>query len=111
MGTYVYRVTSTTVRCSDGQIANIAIFAFKPCWDSKFDTKWNFKSGCVASDRMAAKGNITRRVVMGTKNEQTGKIEVYPETKVFQNLHNLGSFYDDTLGMVNQFPKVEGVSV
>lgn len=110
MGTYVYRVTKETVRCSDGELANVAIYAFKPWFDSKMDAKLNFRSGCVASDRMAAAGRLTKRVVQGFKDEKTGKIVVYPDSAVFSNLHNLGSFYDSTLGAKNQFPTIQGVS-
>lgn len=108
MGTYVYRVTKETVVCSDGQKANVAIFAFKPCF-SPDDAKMAFKSGCVASDRMAAKGDITDRVVIGFKDDVSGKVKVYLSSAVFKNIHNLGSFYDSTIGMPNQFPTIDGV--
>lgn len=110
MGTYIYRVTKETVRCSDGELANIAIYAFKPWWDSKLDSKLAFSTGCVASDRMAAAGRISKRVVIGVKDDVSGKI-VATGSAVFHNTHNLGTLYDDTLGMPNQFPKVEGVTI
>ncbi len=111
MGTYVYRVTKETVRCADGELANVAIFAYKPSfYDPSQNAKWEFKSGCVASDRMAAAGRLTKRIVLGKKDEETGKITIYPDSEVFVNLHNLGSFYDNTLGMPNQLPKA-GVRV
>ena len=45
MGTYIYRVTKETVRCSDGELANIAIYAFRPWWNSKLDSKLAFSTG------------------------------------------------------------------
>lgn len=111
MGIYVYRVTKETVRCSDGELANIAIFAFKPWFDSKMDSKLNFKTGCVASERMAAAGRITGRIVQGHKDEATGKIVTTSGAAVFKNIHNMGSFYDSSLGEKNQFPRVDGVTV
>ena len=110
MGTYVYRVTKETVACSDGEKANIAIYAFKPFWDAKRDAKLNFQTGCVASDRMAAAGRLTKRIILGRKNETTGKIEVYENSEVFLNVQNMGSFYDSTLGMKNQLPRVHAVT-
>lgn len=106
MGIYVYRVTKETIVCADGEKANIAIYAFKPWWDAAKDAKLSFRTGCVASDRMAANGNISKRVVLGKKDETTGKITAYPNTEVFANLHNMGSFYDSCLGEKNQFPKI-----
>jgi len=47
MGIYVYRVTAKKVRCSDGKLANIAVFAYKPYWgfdSDKDNAKMHFRS-------------------------------------------------------------------
>lgn len=104
MGAYVYRVTAKQVTCSDGKKANIAVFAYKPSfgWDGeKQNSRFHFRSGATASDAMAARGNITNRIVYGDENGVP-----YPEN-VFENTTMVGSFYDSHNGM----KKIEGVTV
>lgn len=100
MGAYVYRVTKETA-IIDGQKANIAIFAYKPFY-SVFDQDKNHKmavqSGCLASIRMAKSGkNMTDKIVIGRKDD-TGKIVVYTDSKVYYNSLMSGTFVDDELG-------------
>jgi hypothetical protein len=98
MGTYVYRVTGVKVRCSDGEMANVAKFAYKPYWgmdSSKANAKLHFRSGATSSDTQAWKGNLTGRFVI--------------EGTVYKNATGRGSFYDDYLGS-HQYPVLEGVT-
>ncbi len=98
MGTYVYRVTGVKVKCSDGGMANVAKFAYKPYWgmdSSKANAKLHFRSGATSSDTQAWKGKLTSRFVIGTT--------------VYLNTTGRGSFYDDCLG-ASQYPVVEGVT-
>ena len=108
MGTYVYRVTAKRVTCSDGKQANVIKYAYKPTysgWDAdKTNARWHFKSGATASDAMAARGNITDRIVHG---DDEGR--VYEDSKVFENPNKLGSFAD--YGFGTEFPVVQGVTV
>lgn len=114
MGAYVYRVTSTRVRCSDGKEANVAIYAYKPSWNffdgEKLNKKWHFQSGATASDRMAAAGRITDRVVLGQKDETTGKVTPYDGARVFQNAGNFGHFHDD-YALGRDMPVIEGITI
>jgi hypothetical protein len=98
MGTYVYRVTGVKVKCSDGELANVAKFAYKPYWGMGSDSanaKMHFKSGATSSDTQANKGKITERFVI--------------DDTVYLNTHRRGTFYDDNLGS-DQYPVLEGVT-
>jgi hypothetical protein len=98
MGTYVYRVTGIKVKCSDGVLANVAKFAYKPYWGmdrDKANAKLHFRSGATSSDAQAWKGNITERFVI--------------DSTVYANTTGRGTFYDDYLGS-NQYPVLEGVT-
>jgi len=98
MGIYVYRVTSVKVKCSDGELANVAKFAYKPYWGmhSKENSKMHFRSGAASSDALAYKGKITGRFVIGDT--------------VYVNTTGRGSFYDSYLGD-SQYPVLEGITV
>ena len=61
----------------------------------------HFSSGATSSDRMASKGRLTDRVVYGDE-----KGVPYPNSKVYFNDANLGSYYD-----YSEFPVVEGVTI
>jgi hypothetical protein len=98
MGVYVYRVTGVKVRCSDGVLANVAKFAYKPYWGMGSDSanaKLHFRSGATSSDTQASKGKITERFVI--------------EDTVYVNTTGRGTFYDDYLGS-DQYPVVQGVT-
>lgn len=98
MGTYVYRVTGVKVKCSDGVLANVAKFAYKPYWgmgSNSANAKLHFRSGATSSDAQAGKGNITERFVI--------------EDTVYVNTTGRGTFYDDYLGS-DQYPVLEGVT-
>ena len=99
MGTYIYRVTGVKVKCSDGVLANVAKFAYKPYWGMGSDSanaKLHFRSGATSSDAQAWKGKITERFAI--------------EDVVFLNTTKRGTFYDDYLGS-DQYPILEGVTV
>lgn len=98
MGVYVYRVTGVKVRCSDGVLANVAKFAYKPYWGMGSDSanaKLHFKSGATSSDAQAGKGKITERFVI--------------DETVYLNTTGRGTFYDTHLG-ASQYPTIEGVT-
>lgn len=98
MGTYVYRVTGVKVKCSDGALANVAKFAYKPYWGMGSDAanaKLHFKSGATSSDTQSSKGKLTERFVI--------------EGTVYANTTGRGSFYDDYLGS-QQYPVLKGVT-
>ena len=98
MGTYIYRVTGVKVKCSDGVLANVAKFAYKPYWGMGSDSanaKLHFRSGATSSDAQAWKGNITGRFVI--------------DDTVYLNTTGRGSFYDTHLG-ADQYPTIEGVT-
>ena len=99
MGVYVYRVTGVKVKCSDGVLANVAKFAYKPYWGMGSDSanaKLHFRSGATSSDTQATKGKITERFVIGGT--------------VYVNTTGRGSFYDTNLGNPHHYPVVEGVT-
>jgi hypothetical protein len=57
MGTYVYKVTAKTARLSNGELANVSAFAYKPSRnDEKSNARMHFRSGCVANDAAADNG-------------------------------------------------------
>ena len=98
MGVYVYIVTGVKVKCSDGVLANVAKFAYKPYWGMGSDSanaKLHFRSGATSSDAQAGKGKITERFVI--------------EDTVYVNTTGRGTFYDDYLGS-DQYPVVQGVT-
>ena len=108
MGVYVYRVTAKQVTCSDGQKANVAVFAYKPYFgwdDQKLNTKMHFSSGCVASERLSRGTKMTGRIVMG---DAEGNI--HSDSGVFENVDRIGYFYDDIFGSANM-PKMVGVTI
>lgn len=98
MGTYVYRVTGVKVMCSDGMLANVAEFAYKPYWgmgSSSANAKLHFRSGATSSDAQAGKGKIGERFII--------------ENTVYVNTTGRGTFYDDYLGS-DQYPVIQGVT-
>lgn len=107
MGTYIYRVTAKKIKCSDGVMANVAIFAYKPYggWDGdKVNKKFHFKSGAVASDRLAATNKLTDRIVFAHDG-------VIDETHVYRNLPKCGTFHDEYIGNATSFPLIPGVTI
>jgi len=73
MGAYVYKVTKEKVKLSNGETANVAVFAYKPWnsfWNAKEAEKKNnvahFRTGCTANDRAADDGHRSVWVVSGT---------------------------------------------
>lgn len=77
MGTYVYKVTAKRVKLTDGTEANVATFAYKPYfWDDALNAKMAFKSGCGAAERFVGGKNYTGKIVLGSIDKTTGKVEV-----------------------------------
>lgn len=100
MGTYIYRITAKTHRCSDGQLANIALYAYKPIfgWDEvKANRTLHVRSGAAAADRYADTGKLTGRFILAHKND-LGHLEIEPGAPVFTNPPHVGSFYDTAVG-------------
>ena len=98
MGTYVYKVTKETVKLSNGELANVAKFAYKPVrsfWRDGHhaNSRMHFRSGCTANDLAAEKGYRSRWVVMG-------------DTTVLHFPQPLGSFDDDDQTMSHVVPNV-----
>ena len=94
MGVYIYRVTGKRVVCSDGKEANLAVYAFKPyhSWDGeKVNAKLRFKTGCVASQRLADTGKLSGRVVIA--NDEDFSFD--PAGRVYTLDPRVGTFYDD----------------
>lgn len=104
MGAYVYRITSKRVKCSDGQEANVAVYAYKPSWgDEKLNRRWHFQTGCSRSDSLAAQGLLTDRVVTADKDG------VVDGDRVYRNGRKVGHFYDDSFFIAAN--RVDGVTV
>lgn len=107
MGDYVYRISKAKVKCSDGLMANVALYAYKP-WRSIFDEnanrKMHWKSGAAASDRMARLGNVLDRFVLASKVGD--KLELHGS--VYRNPDKVGSFLDGMLGSA-RFPHLPDV--
>jgi hypothetical protein len=109
MGAYVYKVTSKRVKCSDGQDANVAIYAYKPSWGwdgDKFNSRMEFRTGCHTARRMAEAGKFSGRIVTGSKDE-AGKVTVDPESKVYT--YGAGTFLDDSFKYAERL--VPGVTI
>jgi hypothetical protein len=108
MGIYVYRITAKRVLCSDGEPANVAVFAYKPYWDIDRHTanaKMHFKSGATSSDTQARKGKLSARIVLGDS-----KGVVYRDAIIYARHLIQGSFYDNHLGD-KFFPAIEGLTL
>ncbi len=102
MGVYIYKVTAKKVKCSDGLMANVAVYAFKPSgWDEKHNNKMLFRTGCYRADDYANGKNCTDRIVTGEDGQ--------PGDAVYLNRGQKGFFYDDYELGGKDFPKLEGV--
>jgi hypothetical protein len=113
MGAYVNRITARTVMCSDGQLANVVVFAYKPVYGlgrvGEENRKMHVRSGAAMADAMASQGRFkTNRIVQGYVDDDK-KLHVFPDSSVFINVKNLGSFDDHYIGNKDYFAKVEGV--
>jgi hypothetical protein len=114
MGMYVYRVTAQRVKLTDGTEANVAVFAYKPyrC-DDRLNREMDFRTGCPASRRMK---EIAPRIVLGdrvtTQSGKTIKVEVRPDSYVYDNPRGMRTFHDDiNLGVPGRLPRVPNVNV
>lgn len=102
MGVYIYKVIAKKVKCSDGEWANVAVYAFKPSgWDEKYNRKMLFQTGCYRADDYANGKNCTDRIVISEEG-QSGE-------PVYLNRGQRGFFYDDYELGHEDFPKCEGI--
>jgi len=70
MGSYVYKVTSKTKKLSNGETANIGVYAYKPYgWDRKANHKMAFETGTLRCEAEAEKGNRSCWVTHGDPDE------------------------------------------
>jgi hypothetical protein len=94
MGNYVYKVTSNTVELSNGETANVAVYAYKPTYNwnaSVSNEQMHFRSGASRCDSYAH--TRSEWVVLGYLNKDTGKIEVEIESTA-KRIGQRGSFND-----------------
>lgn len=74
MGEYIYKVTARTKMMPDGELANIAVFAYKPNYSwyeaEKLNRRWAWKSGCHIAERYVRDSKLyTGRVVLCEDSE------------------------------------------
>jgi hypothetical protein len=106
MGAYIYRMTAKKVKLSNGEQANVAVYAYKPYGREKEDRAMHFRSGATASDLMARRGNLCAYFVMGDDNGNPRP----DDQRVFRNLQRRGSFSDCWGGVEDVMPLAEGVT-
>jgi len=114
MGAYIYRVTAKRVKCSDGEEANLAVYAYKPYGESFFDNgnrarnaRAHFATGCVASERLADQGKLSNRIVLADSET----FEIDADAVVYANVGGVATFYDDyELGNPDRFPRIDGIT-
>ncbi len=110
MGAYCYRVTAKRVLCSDGQEANLAVYAYKPysTFFSKFgkseNARLHFRTGCATAERLAEEGRLSGRVVIADANTFEWDAE---NAGVFVWPH--GTFIDDYVLGTEKMPVIKGV--
>lgn len=98
MGTYVYKVSSHTVELSNGEIANVAICAYKPTYNMFANTsneQMHFRSGAARCDAYADQRSDW--IVEGFKNAD-GKIEVELDA-IAKKVGRRGSYEDSWFDM------------
>lgn len=103
MGMYVYRITGEQVLCSDGQKAEVAVYAYKPCGDSRLNAKWARQTGCERARAIAHKREILPRVAIKAGAGLFGS--------VYENPHRWTSFLDDCNLGTDRMPIVKDVEV
>lgn len=70
MGSYVYKVTSKTKKLSNGETANVAVYAYKPpAFDLEAEHKMAFRTGTYRCDAAAADGKRSRWVTHGDPDD------------------------------------------
>lgn len=106
MGMYVYRVTAEKRICSDGNVAFVAKFAYKPYYGERGGPENHaaeMKTGCYASRRMVAN--------MAQRGERVERITMQDGGAVFSNPHNWATFLDDcNLGVEGRLPRIPNVT-
>lgn len=90
MGTYVYKVTAQTVKLKNGEVANIAVYAYKPHLFAKYDQ--HSRSGAARHDAAAKLGKRSKWVIMGY--EKDGKIDIDVDSVAQRLPVAMGSFTD-----------------
>ena len=95
MGVYVYKVTSHTVELSNGETANVAVYAYKPSYAifgyGPSNDQMHFRSGASKCDKMAH--TRSEWVVLGYLNKETGKVQVQIDG-VAKRVGKMGSLTD-----------------
>jgi len=94
MGEYVYKVTRHTVELSNGETANVAVFAYKPTWNwdaRPTNEQMHVRSGAAKCDANADKRS--EWIVLGFFDEKSGKIQVEIESTA-KKVGKRGSFSD-----------------
>lgn len=86
MPSYIYKVTKETVKLKNGEIANKAVYAYKPSrTHEKLNIRDHFRTGCGAHDRAAAAGKRSCWVVEGEGDDAA----------VLKFPHPVGTYDDD----------------
>ena len=75
MGIYVYKVIGKSVKLTNGEVANISLFAYKSSWNN--DDGVHGRSGASRCDTEAERGNRSGWIVRGYK-EEDGSIMINP---------------------------------
>ena len=101
MGSYVYKVTGKKVKLTNGEYANLAVFAYNPVRSGygmsmdeadKMNNKAYYASGCYYADQCARDGKRTGLIVTGTERGDAVyrcSAGVFHEYSVLNNEKNL----------------------
>lgn len=95
MGIYCMKITKHTVNLANGEVASVAIYAYKPTsgFSGPSNGQMHTRSGAGACDRAAEAGKREPWVVLGCFNDATGRIEVDVDGMA-KRMGVRGSFYD-----------------
>lgn len=106
MGIYVYKVIGKSVKLTNGEEANISLYAYKESWNNNDGI--HGRSGASRCDTEAERGNRTGWIVSGYKNED-GSILINPVAEKATRL--IGSFVEtfpttgEECAVVTKLPK------
>jgi hypothetical protein len=106
MGTYVYKVTRHTVQLENGELANVAVFAYKDhFWDTKLVARMRKNTACHIAERFVEGKNFTGRVVLGSI--ENGKVDRTSLSTVAKTV-NCGTFDDTWFSTLPTYSRVKG---
>ncbi len=106
MGIYVYKVIGKSVKLTNGEVANISLFAYKDSWNNSDGI--HGRTGASRCDHEADIGKRTGWIVRGYKNED-GSIEI--ERNAQKACKPIGSFVEtfsttgEDCAVVSKLPK------